>query len=163
MELVIVSDSHGRNETLDYVLQQHPNAYAYIHCGDIDTDPGSYPQFVTVGGNNDIFYDYPDEQILNVGTHRIYITHSHLFMYSHRAEQMAQTAKRLSCDIVCYGHTHVAADETVDGIRLINPGSLWRSRDGRGPSYALINIEGDQVDVKFQFLPQKQKKNRFFW
>jgi len=46
---------------------------------------------------------------------------------------------------------------------LINPGSLWRSRDGRGPSYALLNIDGDTVDVQFEFLPQKQKKSKFFW
>ena len=118
MKIVVVSDSHGRDDALEYVLQQHGDAYAYIHCGDIDADPGAFPRFVTVGGNN---------------------------------------------DIVCYGHTHIAADETVDGIRLINPGSLWRSRDGRGPSYALLNIDGDTVDVQFEFLPQKQKKSKFFW
>ena len=163
MKIVVVSDSHGRDDALEYVLQQHGDAYAYIHCGDLDADPGAFPRFVTVGGNNDIFYDYPDEQILSIGTHRIFIVHSHQFMYSRRSQQLADAAKERSCDIVCYGHTHIAADETVDGIRLINPGSLWRSRDGRGPSYALLNIDGDTVDVQFEFLPQKQKKSKFFW
>ena len=73
MKIVVVSDSHGRDDALEYVLQQHGDAYAYIHCGDIDADPGAFPRFVTVGGNNDIFYDYPDEQILSIGTHRIFI------------------------------------------------------------------------------------------
>lgn len=68
MKIVVVSDSHGRDDALEYVLQQHGDAYAYIHCGDIDADPGAFPRFVTVGGNNDIFYDYPDEQILSIGT-----------------------------------------------------------------------------------------------
>ena len=77
MKIVVVSDSHGRDDALEYVLQQHGDAYAYIHCGDIDADPGTFPRFVTVGGNNDIFYDYPDEQILSIGTHRIFIVHSH--------------------------------------------------------------------------------------
>ena len=79
MKIVVVSDSHGRDDALEYVLQQHSDAYAYIHCGDIDADPGAFPQFVTVGGNNDIFYDYPDEQILCIGAHRIFIVHSHVF------------------------------------------------------------------------------------
>ena len=69
MKIVVVSDSHGRDDALEYVLQQHGDAYAYIHCGDIDADPGAFPRFVSVGGNNDIFYDYPDEQILSIGTH----------------------------------------------------------------------------------------------
>ena len=90
MKIVVVSDSHGRDDALEYVLQQHGDAYAYIHCGDIDADPGAFPRFVTVGGNNDIFYDYPDEQILSIGTHRIFIVHSHQFMYSRRSWRMPQ-------------------------------------------------------------------------
>lgn len=163
MKIVVVSDSHGRDDNLEYVLKEQPHADAYIHCGDIDAEPGTFPQFVTVGGNNDIFYDYPSEEILHLGEHRIWIIHSHQFMYSRRSEQMAAAAKEKGCDIVCYGHTHIAADETMHGIRLINPGSLWRSRDGRGPSYALLYLEGREVNVEFVFLPQKQKKSKFFW
>ena len=30
MKIVVVSDSHGRDDALEYVLQQHGDAYAYI-------------------------------------------------------------------------------------------------------------------------------------
>ncbi|MEF9968310.1 MAG: metallophosphoesterase [Longicatena sp.] len=161
MKVILVSDSHGKDEVLQDILNKYPNADAYIHCGDIETDASEFPQFVTVCGNNDIFFDYPNEKVLTLGKHRLFITHSHQFMFNNRVEQIAQKARSLDCDIACYGHTHVAHDESVLGVRVINPGSIWRSRDGRDPSYVILTLEDDDVDVEFVFLPQKKMK--YFW
>lgn len=161
MKVILVSDSHGKDEALEAVLKAYPDADAFIHCGDIEADQSQFPSFVIVRGNNDLFFDYPEERILEIGGHRLYITHSHQFMYSKRVAQLASMAKSKYCDICCYGHTHIAADEMCDGVRVINPGSIWRSRDGRGPSYAIITLEEESVDVEFVFLPQK--KSKFFW
>ena len=160
MKLVVVSDSHGKADILEEIVLKHPDAAAYLHCGDIDAPQEYYPEYTIVRGNNDLFYDYPDYRILEVGKHRIYMAHSHSFSYLHRLEQMAKTARENRCDIFCYGHTHVAKDETIDGVRLINPGSLWRSRDGRAPSYAILTLNEENVEVEFIFLPQK--KSKFF-
>lgn len=161
MKVIIVSDSHGRDEALRDVLEKHKDADAFIHCGDIEACASDFPQYVIVRGNNDLFFDLPDEKILALGKHRLYITHSHQFMYSKRVELLAKKAKEVGCDMVCYGHTHVAFYEIHDGVHIINPGSLWRSRDGRGPSYAIVTFDEDKVDVEFVFLPQK--KSKFFW
>lgn len=162
MKIILVSDSHGKDEALETILTQYPDADAYVHCGDIEAGPDMFPQFVTVRGNNDLYYEYPEEQVLHIAGHGIYVTHSHRFMYSRRLEQMAEKAKSLDCDLVFYGHTHIAADETVNGVRIINPGSLWRSRDGRGPSYAIVTIDKGSVEVEFVFLPQKKSRWGFF-
>lgn len=162
MKIILVSDSHGKDEALDKVLETYPDADAFVHCGDIETYPECYPQFITVRGNNDIYYDYPEEQTLHIAGHGIYITHSHHFMYTHRLEQMEEKAKSLDCDIVFYGHTHIAADDEVNGVRLINPGSLWRSRDGRGPSYAIVDLDSYHVDVEFVFMPKPKSRFGFF-
>lgn len=161
MKIIVVSDSHGKDEVLDKVVEQYPHADMFIHCGDIEADEARFPQFITVLGNNDLFYDYPEYRIIEADAHRILVIHSHQFMYHARGEQMAKRARGLGCDIVCYGHTHVAADDTVDGVRLINPGSIWRSRDGREPSYAIMDLEHGEVSISFEFLPQK--KSRFFF
>lgn len=161
MKIIVVSDSHGRDDKLEDILKKHSDADAFLHCGDIETDPSTFPQFVTVKGNNDMFFDYPEERIIECGGHRILIVHSHQFMYSRRIELMAKKAKEERCDIVCFGHTHVALYEQCQGVHILNPGSLWRSRDGRGPSYAILTLQEDQVDVEFVFLPQK--KSKFFW
>lgn len=44
-----------------------------------------------------------------------------------RAAQML-ASRSLSTGI--FGHTHRALDETIDGVRLLNPGSLGQPRDG---------------------------------
>lgn len=156
MKIIVVSDSHGKNDVLVSILKQYPHADAFIHCGDIEVDPSVFPQFITVKGNNDIFYDYPDYQILEIAGHRIYITHSHQFSFMKRKAKMAAKAKEYDCDILCYGHTHVAYDGECDGVRMINPGSIWHSRDGREPSYAIIDIEQAHIGVDFIFLSQKK-------
>lgn len=162
MKVIVMSDSHGKEGVLDMLLKTYSDADAYIHCGDIEEESNVHPQLLTVKGNNDLFCNHPDSRILTFGKHKVFVVHSHQFVYNKRLEQMANTAKANGCDIVCYGHTHVAADEVVNGVRFINPGSLWRSRDGRGPSYAIMDIIDDQVNLEFMFLPQKNSKN-FFW
>lgn len=163
MKIILTSDSHGKDEMLDMLLEKYPDADLYVHCGDIEAYPECYPQFITVRGNNDLYYDYPDKRIVKVQGHSIYITHSHQFSYSKRIEQMAEKAKAEGCDLVFYGHTHIAAYDEVSGVKLINPGSIWRSRDGRGPSYAVITVAEDRVDVQFEFLPQPERKHHWFF
>ena len=161
MKIIVVSDSHGKEGVLEQVVKTHPDADAYLHCGDIEDYAESYPQYIIVQGNNDIFYDHPEQRIISLKNHRILMVHGHTFSYSRRLEEMAKAAIENNCDIVCYGHTHVAADETINGVRLLNPGSLRYSRDGRPPSYLVMTIDDTHVDVEFVFLQQKQRK--FFW
>jgi putative phosphoesterase len=46
-------------------------------------------------------------------------------------------------DVVLHGHTHVARDERVAGVRFLNPGCVTRpNRDAR-PSVAILEIAAD--------------------
>lgn len=153
MKILLMSDSHGRNAMVDHLLEKHNDADLFIHCGDIECDEYVFPALETVAGNNDVYYDYPSQRIFTVHGHRILVLHSHQCMfYYKRSQWLRDTAIENHCDIVFYGHTHVAKDETLDGIRLVNPGSLRYSRDGRSPSYAIVIIE-DDVNVQFYFEP----------
>lgn len=152
MKVILMSDSHGRNSRIDEILELHPDADAYFHCGDIECDEFYYPNIRTVCGNNDYYDCYPEKMVFQLGNHRILMMHSHRCYYSKRFEHMAQLAKEAGCDTVFYGHTHVASDKVVNGVRLINPGSLYYSRDGRPISYCVITIE-DEMIVEFQFAP----------
>lgn len=152
MKILLLSDTHGRNKMLDKVLEMHPDCDLYLHCGDIETPDFLYPQLRVVSGNNDMYYDYPDKMILNVEGHRIYMTHSHLCGYFNRINKLSELAIANGCDIAFYGHTHVASDQVVNGVRCINPGSLRYNRDGRNPSYAIVTIDRD-IKVDFRFEP----------
>lgn len=152
MKIVVVSDSHGFNERLEEVLRLEPDADCYLHCGDIECSINEYPMYQTVQGNNDFYSDFPQQIIVPVQSHNIIVMHGNQFSYVNRINRMAAYAKKEHCDIFCYGHTHVAAIDHVDGVLLLNPGSLWRSRDRRGPSYAIITVEDEQVHAQIKFL-----------
>ena len=46
-------------------------------------------------------------------------------------------AERNNCDIVLYGHTHVAVNRYEDGMYILNPGSIGC---GYPPSYMLLSV-----------------------
>ena len=81
MQIVIVSDTHSQNEILEYLEKKYKDAYAYIHCGDLEDDPRFYPNWLIVKGNNDYYGKFREDFRIRVGSHRIYVTHSHRCSY----------------------------------------------------------------------------------
>ena len=153
MKCLVVSDSHGRSAVLQKLIDQYRGQVdVMIHCGDIEDYAENFPEMMIVCGNNDLFYDLPDNLVVPFGSHKILVVHGHQFPYMRRIEKMAKTAVEQDCDIVCFGHTHVAESQNVQGVQIVNPGSLWRSRDGRGPSYAIINDENGELTIQHHFL-----------
>ena len=148
MPIVVVSDTHSRNEILDILEERYKDAYAFIHCGDLEDDPRYYPRWLIVRGNNDYFGKFREDLRIKVGSHRIYVTHSHRCSYLYREKNLERLAQEYGCDIVCYGHTHISKITNQNGILMVNPGSCWLPRAGKEPSYALINIEGSRVEAK---------------
>lgn len=159
MKIVVVSDSHGRPNILESIAQQYSHADMLLHCGDIECEAECYPQYAIVQGNNDLFYEIPKYRVIQAGNHRIFMIHGHQYSYMKRLYQLADEAIAHGCDIVCYGHTHIAAEDTIKGVRLINPGSLFYNRDGRPPSYAIMDLDDESIHVEFIFLPQEKKKS----
>ena len=53
MQIVVISDTHGRNEVFQELRLLHPQASAFLHCGDSETDEYALNGFVSVQGNND--------------------------------------------------------------------------------------------------------------
>lgn len=44
MKIIVVSDTHYRNDILDELIDKHKDADLFIHCGDLEDDPQWYPQ-----------------------------------------------------------------------------------------------------------------------
>jgi putative phosphoesterase len=158
MEIVVVSDTHGRNDVLQQIRLQHPKAYAYIHCGDSEADIHQLDGFASVIGNNDTCRDYPYELVLDLNGMRTLVMHGHQFSRSKMSESLINRAKAKECQLVLFGHTHAYSYEVIDGISIINPGSLFHNRDGSLPSYALIQIEHNKINVKRIYYPYVSRK-----
>ena len=144
MLVVAASDTHGRNDRLKTLEEKYPYASLYLHGGDWGGDPKDYPKWISVKGNNDIrgSDELPSMRIVEAGEHKILMLHGHQIPSNRRTEGLINLAKQNGCDIVIYGHSHKPSVEVHDGILLVNPGSLSRSRDGKGISFATLELNG---------------------
>lgn len=159
--LVVMSDSHGDDDAVDSIILENPDADAYLHCGDLSSPENYHPELVLVKGNNDYFSNAPYERVLHFGGIKIYMCHSHkLYGYPAR-KALVRKAKEYGCALALYGHTHMYDDSEVDGVKVLNPGSCWHNRDGREPSYAIVDIEDGEIKIQrvvcFQGGPNRQQ------
>ena len=145
MEIILVSDTHGRSEILHRISSMYPHADAYIHCGDVEDTPEAIAPFVAVCGNNDNYHDFPIERVLDIKGKRVFMTHSHVF---HSLDHLVSRAKAHRCTLACYGHTHRIDDHVSNGIRVLNPGSLAMNRDGNPCAFMRITDTNDELIVE---------------
>lgn len=146
MKVIVVSDTHRRNENYFKVLEMHKPDMV-IHCGDAEgseyalTEAADCPVKIVLG-NNDFFSDLPRELELELDGFQVWVTHGHTYYVSMSSEYIAQEAKARGKDIVFYGHTHKPSVQKVDGVYVVNPGSLsFPRQDGRKPSYCIMETD----------------------
>ena len=153
MKILIVSDTHGRHSAFDKALKEAGKIDALVHLG--DTEGGEdyieavcgCPAYV-LAGNNDFFSDNLREMEVVFGTKRAFMTHGHYYYVSLGPERIIEEGKMRNADIVMFGHTHKPFLEMIDGMIVLNPGSLsYPRQEGRKGSYIMMEIEPD-CDVK---------------
>ncbi len=154
MRILIVSDTHRKNENYFKVLQKMKKLDMVIHCGDVEGSEYALSEaadcpVLMVSGNNDFFTQLPREQELNIGDYKVWVTHGHNYLVSLGTERIKQEAKARGVQIVMFGHTHRPCLEQEEDIIALNPGSLsYPRQDGHKPTYALMEID-KQGEVHF--------------
>jgi hypothetical protein len=139
MLIGILSDSHGKHErTLTAARQlMERGADVLIHLGDVETEQvldalAGYPARLVFGNCDhdvagltryaeglDLAVDHPMGE-LAVDGKRIAFTHGD------RPRLMDDAVER-GVDYLLHGHTHIPRDEREGGVRIINPGALFRT------------------------------------
>ncbi|MBQ6077585.1 MAG: metallophosphoesterase [Clostridia bacterium] len=151
--IAVISDSHGSLRNLSLFRSRIGQPDALWHLGDCAEDAPLLAQrmncgYVSVRGNCDPFSDAPLKQIIDWHHRRFLLLHGHTV--SGRLN-LLYLAKEQRCDAVLFGHSHVPSAECVDGIWMINPGSLSRPRSSEGPSMALLTLDDAVFDVQLLF------------
>ena len=150
MKILVVSDTHGRDDNLMKVLKKVKPIDFLIHCGDIEGSEERIREWAgcpcaMVRGNNDFYTDLPAEEVVTLGRYRVLITHGHNYGVSWDTQGIVEAARERECDIVMYGHTHRPVVEVATGeggITVINPGSLsYPRQEGRKPSYIIMETD----------------------
>ena len=160
MHLALLSDTHAnikRTLTSIDIFLEH-NIETVIHCGDIGSEevlielaaafrPKNVPVYAVMGNVDpwsnvsnfpkdvgitlrDFFGELP------LGDKTAAIVHGH---DPHVMNHALQNEK---LDYIFTGHTHIARDETNQGLRIINPGALHRSAS---PSIAILDTNTDNL------------------
>lgn len=159
MRILIVSDTHGRHDKFDRVLDKVGKIDLMIHLGDFQ-DEEDYMEIASgcsvcmVAGNNDYFSDLPYERTEVIGGKRMFLTHGHSYAVHGGVGRLAEEGRKHQAEVVMFGHTHVPCVEEADGMLFVNPGSLTYSRqEGHKPSYAIMEIDGTgKINVEIEYL-----------
>lgn len=149
MKILVVSDTHGRDENLETAVTREAPFDMLVHCGDVEgreffIEALAEVPCSIVAGNNDFFSDLPREEEIEIVGKRFLVTHGHYYGVSMDITGVVDEARSRNCDGVMFGHTHKPVLETVDGILAINPGSLSYPRQrGKRPSYVVLETDED--------------------
>lgn len=154
IKVLVVSDSHGRNENLKKAVANMRGTHCRMfHLGDFQCDPddiydlAGVPVDMVRGNCDSSLCGVSLSKIVEIGGYRILLTHGHQYAGFDSIGSMSELARANDVSIVMCGHTHIPHVEQRNGVYVVNPGSISRPRqEGHQPSYLVMNIEQGRVD-----------------
>lgn len=159
MRILIVSDTHRKEQNLETVLEKEGPVDHLIHLGDVEGSRNHILEIAAcpvdiVAGNNDFMENLPKEKEIMLGGYRVLLTHGHYYYVSLDTKMLRKEARARGFDIAMYGHTHKPRIEQSSGITVLNPGSLsYPRQEGRRPSYIMMEIdENGEANFEIKYL-----------
>ena len=158
MKVLVVSDTHGKDDKLEAAVQKEAPVDLLVHCGDVEgreffVEALAECPCCIISGNNDFFSDLPREEEIEIGNRRVLVTHGHYYGVSMDIYGLIDEAKARNCQAVFFGHTHKPLITEKDGIFALNPGSLsFPRQEGRRPSYAIVETDPQgtfEAEIKY--------------
>ena len=148
MKLFVLGDTHGQIDKAIEIYKGLKDIDLIVHLGDHFADGQKLERVLGcpvlgVKGNMDGSFYADGYQILETSWGKIFIAHGHMENVKSNPQNILYKGESLGCKAVFYGHTHLPLYQEVEGMILLNPGSLTLPVGGRPGSYALVNIEGD--------------------
>ncbi|MFO7273961.1 MAG: metallophosphoesterase [Bacillota bacterium] len=157
----VVSDTHRRFGLVASMRAQCGQLDWLLHAGDHLTDApriaaelGVDPERVrAVAGNCDFLVTEPAELLLELGGVKVLLVHGHQYGVKSGPQRLLYRAKELGARVAVFGHSHVPFLEEVDGVLLLNPGSLSMPRWPQDrPSFAVLELADGAVRAYHVFL-----------
>ena len=130
--ILIISDYHkDEKAVLNLINKYHPDYI--LCCGDGESNLEFYEEnnIIAVSGNCD-FVNLPLVRNFELENQKIFMAHGHMHNVYFDIYKLYLAARECGAMFVFYGHTHMQAMETYDGITFVNPGAL---KDG---NYAIM-------------------------
>ena len=161
MKILVVADTHKNYAVLETAVKKNPDADMLIHLGDGEHEFNdinhAFPQLpmVYVGGNCD-FGNHKTTHIVHACGYKIFCCHGHTLGVREGLGLLVNNAKQNDCKIALYGHTHLYRTEIVDGVFVMNPGSLDSPRGKNKPTFGVIELN-EKGQIKMNILAMETK------
>lgn len=157
MRIGIISDTHGDIVSAERAIKIMGDIDLLLHAGDTYRDAELLKEMlgidiIAVKGNTDFDYEADLERTISLDGKQIFLTHGHQYNVKHSLDRLYYKAIETNSDVVIFGHSHMPLHIKEKGIVFLNPGSVSRPRGGSKPSYAIINIKVDGMQIElFEF------------
>ena len=173
-KLLVFSDTHGRITALKTVLswaKDHLPPNDTICCtaflGDGVSDigraadaAGFYSEWKLLRGNNDYESTAPDSAVFDFADYRFFMCHGHRHGIYSGHHGLVTAGRSNNANVVLFGHTHVPYNKNVNGLLLINPGSVGSPRSRIGATFAVIECTDTLIQADFFGISAQGKINK---
>jgi len=150
--ILVLSDSHGDIQALTTVLEwaQDKAFTGAVFLGDGAEDltfasaiAGFTLSWSTVRGNVDTNFNIPGTLVLEIPKNsrtprKIFLSHGNIYRVEEDCRALAAAARANGAEAALFGHTHIPCCAMLEGIFLLNPGSIGRPRSKLGPTFAVL-------------------------
>jgi hypothetical protein len=164
LDLALISDTHvpGReSEIPSWVCERIRAADHTIHAGDFDA-PETLGRIRTMAAGLTAVTGNIDPPTVDLPSVATVETAEAIFVVVHGTGPHESWPERVA-DVVhetvdvddwstvvgVGGHTHTPTDVTVDGVRLLNPGSATGARPATRTTTCSVHVDGAALDVEF--------------
>jgi putative phosphoesterase len=155
VRIAVIADTHlprGRRRLSDACLRALDRADLIFHAGDFVTaevleDLRQLAPVEAVYGNQDdaeLRALLPPRRVVEIAGRRIGMVHE---PGNRLGREARLTALFPGCDLVVYGHTHVADVTLHGGIVLLNPGSPTERRRAPARTMATLDVSANGFDT----------------
>lgn len=164
MKLLVLADTHGDIRKASGIISQSDDIDYIIHLGDYYKDAESLKRLtnipiIAVAGNCDgDIGEY--ERIFTTPYGRIFLTHGHRYGVKNDYMRLVLKAQEEHCIAAFAGHTHKAYVDSVNGIQLLNPGSLTNPKDGSHGTYGIVSATKSGIDCSVIYMENDIKRRK---
>ena len=156
MRMIVVSDTHHDMTALRKLTEIINTCDYLVHLGDCNDDIRRLgnvfkPEVICVRGNCDFVCKNPVYVVKEINGIKYLFTHGHTLRVKDTLLDLALFANENGCRYAFYGHTHIAGEDEMYGVKMINPGSLGSPKFSY-PSYLLVEEENGKIFTNILFI-----------
>jgi putative phosphoesterase len=149
VKIGVISDTH------DFLDPRVKDLFAgvdhILHAGDIGTvwitfELEQIAPVTAVFGNTDAGLSFKETEVVTLGGKKFLVHH---IVSPHALEEEVQRKiTKAKPDVVVFGHTHKAFDQSIGGVRYFNPGYSGRPKLSQSRSVAILNVNGNGIEAQ---------------